>query len=210
MTKMLDLLEDFLDYEGYKYERIDGGITGALRQEAIDRFNGRTPPRGAPRGWAGWQPASQGASRWVGGTWALAGTRALGTPKCLGRYPAVSGWRPQGDRDIQRHPGVQGHPDVRRGGGDLRVTGRSKGAPRDSGGTQEFEGVTQVFGGVRGGIRSSWGTQGFMGHPGVGGTEAAMGTQASGTPRGSGDTQVSGGGPKGDRGIWVSRGREQR
>jgi len=37
---MLDLLEDFLDYEGYKYERIDGGITGALRQEAIDRFNG--------------------------------------------------------------------------------------------------------------------------------------------------------------------------
>lgn len=42
MTKMLDLLEDFLDYEGYKYERIDGGITGALRQEAIDRFNGET------------------------------------------------------------------------------------------------------------------------------------------------------------------------
>lgn len=41
MTKMLDLLEDFLDYEGYKYERIDGGITGALRQEAIDRFNGK-------------------------------------------------------------------------------------------------------------------------------------------------------------------------
>ncbi|XP_030636033.1 chromodomain-helicase-DNA-binding protein 3 [Chanos chanos] len=39
MTKMLDLLEDFLDYEGYKYERIDGGITGAQRQEAIDRFN---------------------------------------------------------------------------------------------------------------------------------------------------------------------------
>lgn len=39
---MLDLLEDFLDYEGYKYERIDGGITGALRQEAIDRFNGES------------------------------------------------------------------------------------------------------------------------------------------------------------------------
>lgn len=39
---MLDLLEDFLDHEGYKYERIDGGITGALRQEAIDRFNGDT------------------------------------------------------------------------------------------------------------------------------------------------------------------------
>lgn len=39
MTKMLDLLEDFLDGENYKYERIDGSITGNLRQEAIDRFN---------------------------------------------------------------------------------------------------------------------------------------------------------------------------
>uniref|UniRef100_A0A3Q2DMN4 Chromodomain helicase DNA binding protein 4 n=1 Tax=Cyprinodon variegatus TaxID=28743 RepID=A0A3Q2DMN4_CYPVA len=39
MTKMLDLLEDFLENEGYKYERIDGGVTGNMRQEAIDRFN---------------------------------------------------------------------------------------------------------------------------------------------------------------------------
>lgn len=39
MTKMLDILEDFLDGEGYKYERIDGTITGNIRQEAIDRFN---------------------------------------------------------------------------------------------------------------------------------------------------------------------------
>ncbi|RZC42901.1 chromodomain-helicase-DNA-binding protein Mi-2 -like protein [Asbolus verrucosus] len=39
MTKMLDILEDFLEGEGYKYERIDGAITGTLRQEAIDRFN---------------------------------------------------------------------------------------------------------------------------------------------------------------------------
>lgn len=39
MTKMLDILEDFLDGAGYKYERIDGGITGNVRQEAIDRFN---------------------------------------------------------------------------------------------------------------------------------------------------------------------------
>lgn len=39
MTKMLDILEDFLEAEGYKYERIDGGITGSQRQEAIDRFN---------------------------------------------------------------------------------------------------------------------------------------------------------------------------
>ncbi|KAI3382491.1 hypothetical protein SNEBB_001112 [Seison nebaliae] len=39
MTKLLDILEDFLEYEGYRYERIDGGITGQLRQDAIDRFN---------------------------------------------------------------------------------------------------------------------------------------------------------------------------
>merc|ERR1712083_1245352 len=39
MTKLLDLLEDFLEGEHYKYERIDGGITGTLRQDAIDRFN---------------------------------------------------------------------------------------------------------------------------------------------------------------------------
>lgn len=41
MTKMLDLLEDFLDFEGFKFERIDGSITGTMRQEAIDRFNGK-------------------------------------------------------------------------------------------------------------------------------------------------------------------------
>lgn len=39
MTKMLDVLEDFLEFCGYKYERIDGGITGNDRQDAIDRFN---------------------------------------------------------------------------------------------------------------------------------------------------------------------------
>lgn len=39
MTKMLDILEDFLDGAGYKFERIDGGITGTQRQDAIDRFN---------------------------------------------------------------------------------------------------------------------------------------------------------------------------
>lgn len=39
---MLDLLEDFLENEGYKYERIDGSITGGMRQEAIDRFNGES------------------------------------------------------------------------------------------------------------------------------------------------------------------------
>ena len=41
MTKMLDVLEDFCENEGYKYERIDGSITSQARQDAIDRFNGK-------------------------------------------------------------------------------------------------------------------------------------------------------------------------
>jgi len=40
MTRMLDLLEDFLEGHGYKYERIDGTVNGSARQECIDRFNG--------------------------------------------------------------------------------------------------------------------------------------------------------------------------
>ena len=40
MTKMLDILEDFLEHLGYQYERIDGSITGSDRQQSIDRFNG--------------------------------------------------------------------------------------------------------------------------------------------------------------------------
>ncbi|CAH8559549.1 unnamed protein product [Dicrocoelium dendriticum] len=44
MTKMLDLLEDFLDFEGYKFERIDGAVTGQMRQDAIDRFNAPDSP----------------------------------------------------------------------------------------------------------------------------------------------------------------------
>ena len=39
MTRVLDILEDFCEYLGYKYERVDGAITGQTRQEAIDRFN---------------------------------------------------------------------------------------------------------------------------------------------------------------------------
>lgn len=41
MTKTLDLLEDFLEHLHYKYERIDGGVTGSERQQCIDRFNGK-------------------------------------------------------------------------------------------------------------------------------------------------------------------------
>jgi chromodomain-helicase-DNA-binding protein 4 len=41
MTRMLDIMEDLCENEGYRYERIDGSITGQLRQDAIDRFNGK-------------------------------------------------------------------------------------------------------------------------------------------------------------------------
>ena len=35
MTRLLDLLEDYLEYEGYRYERIDGSITGSVRQARV-------------------------------------------------------------------------------------------------------------------------------------------------------------------------------
>ena len=38
MVKVLDLLGDYLDNHGWKYERIDGNIRGSERQAAIDRF----------------------------------------------------------------------------------------------------------------------------------------------------------------------------
>ncbi|XP_017127909.1 chromodomain-helicase-DNA-binding protein Mi-2 homolog [Drosophila elegans] len=44
MTKMLDILEDFLEGEQYQYERIDGGTRGSTRQEPIDRFNAPGSP----------------------------------------------------------------------------------------------------------------------------------------------------------------------
>ena len=40
MTKMLDILEDFLEHLKFQFERIDGSITGSERQQSIDRFNG--------------------------------------------------------------------------------------------------------------------------------------------------------------------------
>ena len=36
MVRVLDILEDYLRWQGYKYERIDGGIKGNARQAAID------------------------------------------------------------------------------------------------------------------------------------------------------------------------------
>ena len=43
MTRMLDILEDYMVHRQYHYERIDGNIVGNLRQDAIDRFNGKCP-----------------------------------------------------------------------------------------------------------------------------------------------------------------------
>ena len=42
MTRMLDILEDLLEFLGYQYERIDGNVTGPERQQCIDRFNGES------------------------------------------------------------------------------------------------------------------------------------------------------------------------
>ena len=41
MTRVLDILEDFLVYHEYDYERIDGSCIGNRRQECIDRFNSK-------------------------------------------------------------------------------------------------------------------------------------------------------------------------
>ena len=38
-TKLLDLIEDFVEYRRWGYERLDGGVTGLARQQAIDRFS---------------------------------------------------------------------------------------------------------------------------------------------------------------------------
>lgn len=40
MVRVLDLLEDYVNYKGYGYERIDGGTKGSERQNAIDRYSG--------------------------------------------------------------------------------------------------------------------------------------------------------------------------
>eukprot|EP01116_Phalansterium_solitarium_P021670 TRINITY_DN682_c0_g2_i1.p1 TRINITY_DN682_c0_g2~~TRINITY_DN682_c0_g2_i1.p1 ORF type:complete len:2198 (-),score=956.94 TRINITY_DN682_c0_g2_i1:231-6824(-) len=39
MVRVLDILEDFLNYRGYSHERLDGTIRGSDRQAAIDRFS---------------------------------------------------------------------------------------------------------------------------------------------------------------------------
>ena len=39
MTTMLDIIQDYLDLQEYKYERIDGSVKSNQRQVAIDKFN---------------------------------------------------------------------------------------------------------------------------------------------------------------------------
>jgi SNF2 family DNA or RNA helicase len=39
MTRLLDLLEEYMEFKGYPYERLDGGIKRTDRLAAIDRFS---------------------------------------------------------------------------------------------------------------------------------------------------------------------------
>ena len=44
MTRMLDILEDYVNWRGFSYERLDGNVSLTNRQSSIDRFNS---PNGA-------------------------------------------------------------------------------------------------------------------------------------------------------------------
>mmetsp|Transcript_39793 Transcript_39793/g.35505 ORF Transcript_39793/g.35505 Transcript_39793/m.35505 type:complete len:144 (+) Transcript_39793:1054-1485(+) len=44
-TQMLAILEDYLNYQGYRYEKIDGAVKSKERQSSIDRFNDPTKKR---------------------------------------------------------------------------------------------------------------------------------------------------------------------
>ncbi|GBG32718.1 Chromodomain-helicase-DNA-binding protein, putative [Hondaea fermentalgiana] len=83
MTRMLDILEDYLRMRGFLYERMDGKITGMVRQAAIDRYS-------AP-----------GSNRFV----MLLSTRAGGLGLNLACADTViiydSDWNPQNDMQAQ-------------------------------------------------------------------------------------------------------------
>jgi SNF2 family DNA or RNA helicase len=42
MTRMLDIVQDYMHYRGYNYERLDGSVRGEERFLAIDRFTAGT------------------------------------------------------------------------------------------------------------------------------------------------------------------------
>ena len=83
MTKMLDLIEEYLAFKQHGYERIDGAITGVARQRAIDRFNA---------------PSS---SKWI----FLLSTKSGGTGLNLQSADTIvifdSDWNPQNDLQAQ-------------------------------------------------------------------------------------------------------------
>ena len=39
MTRLLDVLEDYLMYRGYQYCRIDGNTDGQIREDSIEEYN---------------------------------------------------------------------------------------------------------------------------------------------------------------------------
>eukprot|EP00054_Salpingoeca_dolichothecata_P027756 m.205042 g.205042 ORF g.205042 m.205042 type:complete len:1100 (+) comp26041_c0_seq2:232-3531(+) len=45
MTRLLDILEEYLQLRNFQFERIDGRVTGSERQERIDRFNAPNAPQ---------------------------------------------------------------------------------------------------------------------------------------------------------------------
>ncbi|KAF4676627.1 choline dehydrogenase 7 [Perkinsus chesapeaki] len=100
MTRALDVIEDYLLYKGYKYERLDGNVSGVERQEAIDRFNA-TPYDDNNNGVGGMGGASQASQPWV----FLLSTRAGGVGINLTAANVViiydSDWNPQNDMQAQ-------------------------------------------------------------------------------------------------------------
>lgn len=62
---MLDVLEDYLDGEGWPHERIDGSTPSRDRQAAIDRFSaGKTDSEGRGRVRGSWRHRRGGAEDW--------------------------------------------------------------------------------------------------------------------------------------------------
>ncbi|CDQ92245.1 unnamed protein product [Oncorhynchus mykiss] len=41
MTRMLDILQDYMEYRGYRYERLDGSVRGEERNLAIKNFSSK-------------------------------------------------------------------------------------------------------------------------------------------------------------------------
>merc|ERR1719379_2815811 len=83
MTRLLDILEDYCLFRGYKYCRIDGSTDGVVRQEAIDAYN------------------CEGSEKFV----FLLSTRAGGLGISLATADTVilydSDWNPQADLQAQ-------------------------------------------------------------------------------------------------------------